>query len=64
MFSIHAKMQGFSDEFFFLALYAEIQDDSKKWQEKNSEKSDQLTLQIPWGSKILSKSVYLAPFQR
>ena len=48
---------------FFFSFYAEIQDDHQKWQENNFwEKNCQLTMQIVWGSKILSKSLYLASF--
>ena len=53
----------FQDKCAF-AFYVKMQDGCQKWRKAIFAKSCQLTLQIPCGSEILSKSIYLTPFQR
>ena len=52
----------FQDKCVFV-FYIEIQD-GHLWRENDLEKSRQQTLQIPCGSKIVSKLFYLTPFLR
>ena len=48
----------------FFSFYAEIQDGRQKWQKNYFRGKLQKTLQIPCGSKISLKSLYVAPFPR
>ena len=48
----------------FLHLTQEFKMAAKKWLENNFCKQSPVDLQIPWGSKISSKSLNLGPFPR
>ena len=54
----------FQDKAIAFVFYAEIQDGCQSGGKTMFAKTCQWTLQIPCGSKNLSKSLYLAPFLR
>ena len=58
--TFHAISHRLGDKCSF-AFHAEIQD-GHKWPETDFGKECQLPVNIPWRSKILSKSLYLTPF--